>query len=182
MECDKKSLRSRMRARRALPADPAHSAAACERVLGLDAYRSAETVLCYHSVGGEVDTHPLMARMRAEGKTVCLPAGLGGGIMEARRADGLKPGPLGIPNPAGPLVAPEKIDLIIVPGLSFDRTCHRLGQGGGYYDRYLPRCRAVTIGLAFEWQMTDCLPLEAHDAPLHFVATEAALYIRPEGP
>jgi len=171
-----------MRAQRAQPADPARSAAACDRVLALDACRRAKTVLCYHSMPGEVDTRALTARLVSDGKTVCLPAVLGSGIMEARRADGLAPGPLGIPNPVGSPVAPEEIDLIIVPGLAFDRACRRLGQGGGHYDRYLPRCRAVTVGLAFEWQMVDSLPLEPHDAPLDFVATESALYTRPDGP
>jgi 5-formyltetrahydrofolate cyclo-ligase len=93
--------------------------------------------------------------------------------------DGLLPGPYGIPAPDGPTIPPETIDLIVVPGLAFDRSCHRLGQGGGYYDRYLPYCRAVTVGLAFELQMTDDLPWEAHDIQLDFVATDAALYARP---
>ncbi len=65
-------------------------------MLALDACRRAKTVLCYHSMPGEVDTRALTARLVSDGKTVCLPAVLGSGIMEARRADGLAPGPLGI--------------------------------------------------------------------------------------
>ena len=167
-----------MRACRAA-ADPCFSEAACGRVLALEAYRSARTVLCYHSVGGEVDTIRLIERMRSDGKTVCLPAIVEKGVMEARRMDCLVPGPYGIPCPEGPRVLPEEIDLVVVPGLAFDLLCHRLGQGGGYYDRYLPLCRGVKIGLAFECQVVDDLPLEAHDIQLDYVATESNLYIRP---
>jgi 5-formyltetrahydrofolate cyclo-ligase len=178
MECDKATLRARMRACRA-SADPSLSEHIAERVMALKAYESARTVLCYHSVGGEVDTLKLIERMRSDGKTVCLPAIIGKGVMEARRMDRLIPGPYGIPCPEGPVVPPESIDLILVPGLAFDRDCQRLGQGGGYYDRYLPGCRGVKIGLAFDCQVVECLPLAAHDAQLDLLATETKLYIRP---
>ena len=179
MACDKASLRARMREMRASGLALELSERACARILALDAYKNAKTVFLYYSVGGEVDTHALIERMRADGKTVCLPSITGRGVMEARRMDGLVPGPYGIPTPEGPTIPPENIDLVVVPGLAFDRACHRLGQGGGYYDRYLPGCRAVTIGLACEFQMVDHLPQEAHDVPLHYVSTDAALYERP---
>ncbi len=150
-----------------------------ERVTALKAYESARTVLCYHSVSGEVDTLGLIERMRSDGKTVCLPAILSKGVMEARRMDCLVPGPYGIPCPEGPVVPPEAIDLILVPGLAFDKDCQRLGLGGGYYDRYLPKCRGEKIGLAFDCQVVECLPLAAHDAQLDMLATESALYIKP---
>ena len=178
MERDKAALRARMRALRASE-DPALSERACGRILALEAYKAARTVMCYHSTPGEVDTLKLIERMRADGKAVCLPKIIAKGVLEARRADRVVPGPYGIPAPEGPLVPPEEIDLIVVPGLAFDRDCHRLGQGGGYYDRYLPDCRGATAGLAFECQMADELPLEAHDVQLDYVATEKALYHRP---
>ena len=167
-----------MRACRA-SADPSLSERIMERVTALKAYESARTVLCYHSVSGEVDTLGLIERMRSDGKTVCLPAILSKGVMEARRMDCLVPGPYGIPCPEGPVVPPEAIDLILVPGLAFDKDCQRLGLGGGYYDRYLPKCRGEKIGLAFDCQVVECLPLAAHDAQLDMLATESALYIKP---
>jgi len=178
MERDKAALRARMRALRASE-DPALSERACDRVLALEAYQRARTVMCYHSVPGEVDTLRLIARMAADGKTVCLPAIIQRGVLEARRMDRVVPGPYGIPAPEGPRIPPEEIDLIVVPGLAFDRACRRLGQGGGYYDRYLPGCRGATVGLAFECQVVDDLPCEAHDVQLDYVATENALYHRP---
>jgi 5-formyltetrahydrofolate cyclo-ligase len=179
MECDKAVLRARMRALRASDLGAELSEKACAHLTALSAYKNAQKVFCYYSVGGEVDTLALIERMRSDGKTVCLPAILGSGIMEARRMDRLVAGLYGIPSPEGPIVPPEEIDLIVVPGLAFDRLCHRLGRGGGYYDRYLPKCRGVTVGLAYEFQMADSLPLEAHDAQLDFVATESAIYTRP---
>ena len=179
MECEKAALRARMRACRASAYNLPLSERACARILALPEYERARIVLLYHSVGGEVDTLKLIDRMLADGKTVCLPAIVSRGVMEARRMDCLVPGAYGIPCPEGPAVPPEQIDLIVVPGLAFDRFCHRLGQGGGYYDRYLPTCRGITIGLAFDCQLVDDLPHAAHDAPLDYVATESTLYIRP---
>ena len=178
MECDKKTLRARMRACRA-GADASLSMRIAARVMALKAYESARTVLCYHSVGGEVETGDLIQKMLSDGKTVCLPAIIAKGVMEARRMDCLVPGPYGIPCPEGPVVPPEGIDLILVPGLAFDENCHRLGQGGGYYDRYLPSCRGEKGGLAFDCQVVENLPLSAHDAQLDMVATESRLYTRP---
>lgn len=178
MECDKATLRARMRACRA-SADPSLSERIAARVIALKAYESARTVLCYHSTGGEVDTLKLIERMRSDGKAVCLPAIIEKGVMEARRMDCLVPGPYGIPCPEGPVVPPEEIDLILVPGLAFDKDCQRLGRGGGYYDRYMPKCRGEKIGLAFDCQVVERLPLAAHDAQLDMLATESALYVKP---
>lgn len=178
MECDKAALRARMRACRA-GADPSLSERIARRVSALKAYESARIVLCYHSAGGEVDTMQLIERMRSDGKTVCLPAIIGKGVMEARRMDCLVPGPYGIPCPEGPVIPPEAIDLLLVPGLAFDKSCQRLGRGGGYYDRYLPECRGEKVGLAFDCQVVECLPLSKHDAQLDMLVTESTLYTRP---
>jgi 5-formyltetrahydrofolate cyclo-ligase len=64
------------------------------------------------------------------------------------------------------LVAPEEIDLILIPGLAFTRKGERLGRGGGYYDRFLARVglRAVKLGICFKEQLLEELPIESHDA------------------
>lgn len=179
MNCNKRQLRLRMLEARAAVHGPGRSALVCAQALALPQYAAARVVLAYHSVGSEVDTISLIRRMRADGKIVCLPRVLGGGVMEARRMDGLIPGPLGIPGPEGPVLPPDAIDLILVPGLAFDLSCYRLGQGGGYYDRYLPGCRGFSVGLAYDCQVVDALPREAHDAQLDLVVTETTLYARP---
>lgn len=86
----------------------------------------------------------------------------------------MEPGALGILAPAAhtPSVGPEEIDLLVVPGVAFTRTGERLGYGGGYYDRYLPRCtRAQIVALAFSEQLADTLPSEAHDLRIPTIIT-----------
>lgn len=83
------------------------------------------------------------------------------------------------PNPMTcPPFPPDQIDLIIVPGVAFDRKGHRLGHGSGYYDQFLPRCpQSVWMGLAFEAQLvSDTFP-QPCDVPLHFIVTENDLLI-----
>lgn len=78
----------------------------------------------------------------------------------------LRPGKMGIPEPAPHTraVMPEEIELIIVPGVAFTLTGERLGYGGGYYDRFLPRCRRARIlALAFAEQLEAALPTDSHD-------------------
>ena len=71
-------------------------------------------------------------------------------------------------------VLPEQIDLVLVPGLAFDRFGNRLGRGGGYYDRFLRRLPVdvLTIGLAFDGMIREHIPLDAHDHPVKMVMTE----------
>src|SRR5208282_3279592 len=81
----------------------------------------------------------------------------------------LAKGPFGILEPSGNKPADwEEIDLVLVPGLAFDRTGNRLGFGKGYYDRVLPQLKktTLTIGLGYSFQIVDKLPAEPHDVPL----------------
>ena len=90
--------------------------------------------------------------------------------------DDLAPGAFGIPEPQGEAADPASIDLTLVPGAAFDKSGGRLGRGGGYYDRYLPLVRGLTVGLAFECQMLETVPREAHDIGIQRVVTESAVY------
>ena len=94
-----------------------------------------------------------------------------------RSESDLAPGSFGIlePNPeCCALVEPGELDIAIIPGCAFSASGQRLGQGGGYYDRFLarPDFRAYTIGVCFECQFFDQLPTEAHDRPVDCVITE----------
>ena len=74
-------------------------------------------------------------------------------------------------------VPPEEIDLVICPGTAFDPACNRMGMGGGYYDRWLPRCvRARVVLAAFEVQKVESLPTDEWDRPVEQVFTEDAVY------
>lgn len=74
------------------------------------------------------------------------------------------------------LMEPNTIDCIVVPLVAFDENKHRIGHGKGYYDRYLQRSKAVTIGVAFACQKVDAIPVEAHDVTLDYIVTENQIY------
>lgn len=86
----------------------------------------------------------------------------------------LRPGAMGIlaPLPELPVIHPQQMDIMIVPGVGFTLTGKRLGYGGGYYDRYLPMCtRARILALAFPEQIENTLPTDKYDFPIPTVLT-----------
>lgn len=149
-------------------------AAILERVLESAAYRRAPRLFLYYSRPGEVDTHALLSRALADGKTVALPISAAGGEMTFHPYQGvLQPGLWNIPEPEpSEPVIPTGEDLLIVPGLCFDRMGYRLGQGGGYYDRYLAAHPAVTMGLCRTRFLRDAVPRDWNDLPVRFLITE----------
>ncbi|MDE6120259.1 MAG: 5-formyltetrahydrofolate cyclo-ligase, partial [Muribaculaceae bacterium] len=76
----------------------------------------------------------------------------------------------------------ENIDLIVVPGIAFDRLGNRVGRGKGYYDRLLSRSRAVTVGVCYDFQMVDEIDTDGHDIPVDFVIADNIPLIRREKP
>jgi 5-formyltetrahydrofolate cyclo-ligase len=156
------------------------STAICRRTVGLPEFARAATVMLYASFGSEVQTSDLVEHASRAGKTVCFPRVLQPRVMAAYRvADpsrDLVPGTWGIQEPRDSLreVAPEDIDLVIVPGSVFDVQGRRYGYGGGFYDTYLPRTRPgiVHVGLAFEAQIVEELICGPHDVSMHVIVTE----------
>lgn len=143
---------------------------------------AAGTVFAYVSVGCEVDTRALIEAALKEGKRVCAPRCLGKGRMEAREIaalGALVPAAYGLLEPAedAPLVPPEEIDLILVPCLAADRSGHRLGYGGGYYDRFLESAAKPSICLCRRRALLDGVPHAEHDAAVDAVATEAGIIL-----
>ena len=146
-----------------------------ERLFALPEFLNSKTILFYVSFDGEVETSEMMKQARKIGKIIVLPY-----ILKQerqlipvlnKRLEDLEVGPYGIKQPSYDpelCVAPEDLDLCVVPGVAFDRARHRLGRGAGYYDRFLSTLspRTHTIGLAFQFQMFDCLPTQEHDVPL----------------
>ena len=148
-----------------------------ERFLAHPKLAQAQTVLLYYGVGTEIHTAPLIDALLAQGKTVCLPRCLPGHKLQAHRITGeadLVPDRYQIPapRPDAPEVAREDIDLILVPGLCFDSRGTRLGQGGGYYDRYLEDYEGATIGLCREDFFQISLPREPLDVWVQTVLTK----------
>lgn len=102
--------------------------------------------------------------------------GPGAMVFASADPDHLAPGFRGIPEPPpdAPALDLVALDLIAVPGLGFDADGRRLGQGGGYYDRLLgdPRRRAVAVGVGFDCQIVDRVPVAEHDVGLDAIVTE----------
>ena len=160
-------------------------AAIAARVLALPAFAAARTGLSYCAVGGEANPAAIDAAAVRRGKAVAYPLCLEEGHMEAalpEAADALAPGRYGIPAPIPGrcrLLAPEDVDLALVPCAAFDAFCRRVGMGAGYYDRYLVRCGAFSVALAYEAQRVPQAAAQEHDVLLCAVASESGLYLRP---
>lgn len=180
----KQEARREMRARmRALPEKELEKSdeAIYNNISALPELRDAETVFLYLSVGREVDTRRLLQSLCAAGKTVALPVSYPGGRMVFARYDPaeLQAGtvvPIPEPDEKAPRLEPRAGELILVPALSFDRAGHRLGQGGGYYDRFLCRHALFSVGLGREQLLMEAVPREAHDQGVRCLVTEAGVY------
>ncbi len=153
-----------------------------ERVVGLSCYQHARVVLGYMAFDHEVLTDGLMQQAMASGKQLVLPMVLGDRqdmalyVIEDLRCD-VAPGYRGILEPQPQCtraVAPDTLDLALIPGVAFDLRGGRLGFGAGFYDRLLSRLPqgTSTIGLAFDFQVIPRLPFEPHDMLLKAIVTE----------
>ena len=140
-------------------------------------------VLAFQGVRSEPNTHGLVELLESVGQCVLLPRVAGEHLVAVahRPGDVLHTGSFGIAEPAGPPVDPAVIDVVLVPGLAFTRDGRRLGQGGGFYDRFLlllrPDC--MTVGVCFAEQVVDDLPSEAHDRILDALVTDGDLQSPP---
>ena len=151
------------------------------RFLALPQVAATRTILLYHGMDTEPDTVRLLPPLWDIGKQVCLPRCLPGNQMEARlvqRDSTLVRHPYGMlePGPDCPLIPPDQIDLVLVPGLAFDRSGGRLGRGGGYYDRWLAGFSGVTAALCRDGLLMESIPRLPHDLGVNLVVTETGLY------
>lgn len=157
------------------------SLAITERLLALPEFAGARHVFAYVSFRSEVETLNLIAHCLDKGVTVSVPLTLPAerrllpyAITDPVRD--LVPGYCSIPEPMQtlPLVDPGSIEVVVTPGSVFDAQGGRLGYGGGYYDRFLHTAapQALRIGLAFDLQVVEAVPLESHDEQLDYLITE----------
>jgi 5-formyltetrahydrofolate cyclo-ligase len=177
----KTALREQMRViRGAIPPNERARRASLveERLLGLEEFRVAHMVLLFYSFGSEVATRGIARHILAKGKRLLFPYLTPRGMeaAEVRPGDPLVQSGYGPREPSRrhPL-DPDEVDLVVTPGLAFDRRGFRLGYGGGHYDRYLSRLRPETIriGLAYGDQLIDHVPDEPSDQKVHLVVTES---------
>ncbi|MDR0770515.1 MAG: 5-formyltetrahydrofolate cyclo-ligase [Burkholderiales bacterium] len=163
----------------------AHSRGIAQRIAALPSFAAARAVLLFHPFGSEWAAALLVQEALRSGKTVVLPRVIR--TQENLRQMVLQtvenidrdtaPGLWGIrePLPERPLVSPETIDWVLVPGVAFTPHGDRLGYGAGFYDRLLPQipARVPRIAGAFDAQIVDVLPTDAYDCPVDAVLTES---------
>jgi 5-formyltetrahydrofolate cyclo-ligase len=154
------------------------SAQACSLLKGQKIWQSAHSVLFYHPLPEELDVWPLLTAALGENKQVCLPRYLASdnAYVAALLSDiaiDLRQGQFGIREACEhcPVMPLNQLDLILVPGISFDLQGRRLGRGKGYYDRLLAAVRGTKCGLAFDQQITTEIPAEPHDITLDYIVT-----------
>jgi 5-formyltetrahydrofolate cyclo-ligase len=156
------------------------SAAVLRELGNLPELQVATAIMAFAALPDEVDLRALWQRFLSDGRTLLFPVLVGDdGHMDAVRVSDvdkdLKPGRFGIPQPHGGVpVDPRKIDFIFIPALAYDGVGHRVGRGGGYYDRFLSSRApgAFRCGVAFECQVLKSVPVKEHDCHVHTLVTE----------
>jgi 5-formyltetrahydrofolate cyclo-ligase len=179
----KKDLRQKYLARRnrlsAMEAEEASTA--IKDIFKESGFSSFENVMLYKSFGREMSVDGIMALLQEKGARTYVPVVIGRHEMAAVEIDRntfFKEDPFGIPTPVGKTAAdPEKMDLILVPGIVFDTKGGRIGHGAGYYDRFLKKAvNAVKTGVSYEFQVVPELGcLDEQDVPMDFIITEKGI-------
>ncbi len=185
---DKTKLRARALAQRdALDLDQIEigAQALLEHVLGLAEYQRAAVIHTYvSSKANEVDTRELIHISLEQDKRVVVPVveqgveTMGHAVLAGMNE--LVNGPMGLVQPDPRMAAwlddAGAIDLVVVPGIAFDRRGHRIGFGGGFYDRFLATVSCAKVGLCYDALLLDAIPDEAHDVAMDIVVAESAIY------
>lgn len=153
---------------------------ACSNLLSTAEFRNASTVMMYLSLTHETDTSEAILHAWQLGKTVAVPK-----ISWEQRhmipveihslETGFSTGASGLRNPIAGIPVPfEEIDLVVTPGLGFDKNGNRLGRGGSYYDRFFanPQLKAQRCGFAFDEQLVESIPVTEQDEPMDFLVTD----------
>jgi len=185
----KKAIREQAHANRnAQPDKEELSRQICEKFLALPAYIAAKTAMFYIDVRSEVRTRQHLPQALASGKKIIVPWCNDKGELELFHLTSVEELAVGMyrilePKPElrmlpEKLVQAEDLDIVMVPGVAFDRSGARMGHGKGYYDKLLQHARkdAPLVALAFECQMFPEIPVAPHDIFMDMIITEMAEY------
>ena len=148
--------------------------------LAVPAWRGLEVIAAHAAVGTEPPTRALLDGLRDAGVRVLLPV-VDGDRLDWAPYDGwarLESGPFGLLQPAGGRLGPTVVartDLVVVPALAVDDSGHRLGRGGGYYDRALDGLAVPGVAVVFDDERVDEVPTEQHDVPVDGVLSPSGL-------
>lgn len=147
----------------------------CERIWNLRAYQSADVVYAYMAKQGEVRLDELIEDAWQQGKTVVIPRVMGTDMAfyELDNMDDVVVSAMGIREPVSRRTVHGKNSILLMPAIALDLQRHRIGQGGGYYDRYLERNpMPMKVGVAFDFQIYPRVPNEAFDILVDAIVTE----------
>ncbi len=174
----KKAIRKQIRAKKkliSLEEKKRRSMGILEQLEQLKEFQSAKVVMLYWSMDDEVHTHDFALKWVGQ-KRIILPAVDGAdlrlkeftGIGSMQEGEGF-----GILEPVGvDFDQPENIDLIVVPGVAFDRQNNRMGRGKAYYDKTLKNLKAFKVGICFNFQLLDEVPVDEHDIKMDRIISE----------
>ena len=173
---DKKQLRRMIRERKRAMTEAeiqSRSEALAQLLYASEAYRNAKTIYGYLPYNQEVRTVPMLEQALRDGKQVAVPKVFGDEMKFLYLQDltQVAKGYAGIPEPiADEPVAEDKTALVLMPGLAFDPQGHRIGYGGGFYDKFLAaEPDHPTLALCYEFQLLPKLETEEHDIPVDVV-------------
>ncbi len=173
---EKNEIRKKIKAMRSMLLESERIAAAEEVFAQLEksaAFIMANHILMYHSLPDELSTHGFLAKW-SDKKHFYLPR-VNGVNLDILPYDEtrLELGAFHIEEPTGNnTINPDDIELIVVPAVAYDRKGNRLGRGKGFYDRLLKTTKATKIGIGYEFQMLDEIPVEQHDVKMDIVITQ----------
>jgi 5-formyltetrahydrofolate cyclo-ligase len=148
-----------------------------QRLVATALYGAARSLALYSPIRNEIATNDIFTLASRQGKQVYYPRVAGAFLhfVQISNLEQLVPGSFGLLEPAADLETSRHVpELILVPGVAFDRCGHRLGYGRGFYDRYLACCsdQIVRVGFAYSFQLCDALPAGNHDQPLDALVTD----------
>ena len=151
-----------------------------KQLFGTNEFKQASTILFYVSYNNEVNTHQMIKDALLLGKNVIVPISKKQDrsliLSKLEKWEDLEIGSYGVLEPRAESlieISIDEINLIIVPGIGFDKNGNRIGHGKGYYDTLLKKAKnALHIGLAFEIQIVKKIPIERHDFPVKKIITE----------
>ena len=184
LEQEKIALRKALRRQRAqLTREQvtAVSEAVARQILACDAFRKAKSVMGFLAFGKELGVDVVLTAALAMGKTVAVPHIVSATSFVPVRLQNMQDFDLdryGIRTVRPPLegLAPEGLDLVLVPGVAFGKDGSRMGMGAGYYDRFLPQAKqAVTMGVAYDCLMQESLPCDEHDVKMQLLVSESGI-------
>ena len=159
--------------------DASHSIA--DALLNLPCIKNATHIMVYLSAFKEPDTFRLIEKLLNCKKEICVPVSNTDTFTitpsRIKSLDSLKKGAYGIYEPKETISVPiDAIDVALIPGIAFSKTGDRLGFGKGYYDRFLEKFKGVKIGIGYDFQICDTIPVSEHDIKMDMIITEKRIY------